>query len=480
MAEAKSIITSYAREVGFDLVKVASAQEFSEDRKITLDRIRDGLMDGLPWFNQSRVLRGANPQELLPGARSIICLGLNYFESSQDYGQDSPESETPFGKVARYAWGRDYHKIIKKRMRDYVAGERLGRERLGRERLGRERLGRERLGRERLGRERLGRERLGRENLAEDFKARWYVDDGPMLDRAAAHRAGLGWFGKNTNILTPSLGSWVFLGQIITDLDLEPDQPLKKTCGNCVRCIDACPTGAITAPYVVDNAKCISYLTIENRGDIPLALRPQIGDWIFGCDICQDVCPVNQKTSPAPTLWQRKEYEEDSPQHESPIGEVSAGDVSAAADRERTAGSTDKQERKRFPPGQAPPAAHSKIEVLDLVELLGMTEDDFRLRFRGSPILRAKRVGIQRNACVALGNKGDPVAVPALRLALSSDESLVRGHAAWALGNIGITGAREALQQAQTDEEDDSVLQEIDQALDCFKHLDSAATNPAC
>ena len=447
MPDIKSIITSYAREVGFDLVRVASAQEFAEDRKITLERIKDGLMDGLPWFNQSRVLRGANPQELLPGARSIICLGSNYFES----GQDFPETKAPVGKVARYAWGRDYHKIIKRRMRNYVEGL---------------------------------RGRLGRGNSAEEFKARWYIDDGPMLDRAAARRAGLGWFGKNTNILTPALGSWVFLGQIITDLDLEPDQPLKKTCGNCVRCIDACPTGAITAPYVVDNAKCISYLTIENRGEIPLALRPQIGDWIFGCDICQDVCPVNQKASPSPTLWQWKRHEGDGPLGDSPIidvsaGDVSAGDISPTADSEQTSGSTDTQKRSRFPSGQAPPAEHSKTAVLDLVELLGMTEEDFRVRFRGSPILRAKRVGIQRNACVALGNKGDPVAVPALRLALSSGESLVRGHAAWALGNIGNTEGREALEQAQTNEEDESVSQELVQALKCFKRLDSAATDPA-
>ena len=135
--------------------------------------------------------------------------------------------------------------------------------------------------------------------LGAEIAARWYVDDGPMLDRAAANRAGIGWFGKNTNILTPQFGSWVFLGQVITDLELEPDAPLKKSCGSCVRCIEDCPTGAIVAPYVVDNARCISYLTIENRGAIPGELRPLIGDWVFGCDICQDVCPVNRKAQPA-------------------------------------------------------------------------------------------------------------------------------------------------------------------------------------
>ena len=194
-------MTSYAKEVGFDLVRIASAEDFAEDRAVTLQRLKSGLMDGLPWFNQARVLRGTSPQTLLPGARSIICLGLNYFQNELE----SPHDEVPKGKVARYAWGRDYHTVVKKRMRDYVDGLRL--------------------------------------HLGTEFAARWYIDDGPMLDRAAAHRSGLGWFGKNTNILTPSLGSWVFLGQVVTDLEIPPDPPLKKTCGDCVRCIDACPPG---------------------------------------------------------------------------------------------------------------------------------------------------------------------------------------------------------------------------------------------
>ena len=411
----KSIITAYAREIGFDLVRVASAQEFDEDRKITLDRIRDGLMDGLPWFNESRVLRGTKPQDLLPGARSIICLGLNYFEG----GQDFPDSEAPAGKVARYAWGQDYHKVIKKLMRAYVEGLRV--------------------------------------KLGNEFAARWYVDDGPMLDRAAASRAGLGWFGKNTNILTPSLGSWVFLGQVVTDLELEPDQPLKKTCGNCVRCIDACPTGAIVAPYVIDNARCISYLTIENRGEIPLALRPQIGDWIFGCDICQDVCPVNNKTSPAPTLWQRQDI---------PLLQ-SGGLVNSQGNEQRQA--VPAEQKSEMP-------SRGRIATLDLIEILEMSEEAFRNRFRGSPILRAKRVGLQRNACVALGNRGDPVAVPALRQALSAGEALVRGHAAWALGQIGVPEAREALELAGADEQDEDVFKEIDQALKALDQSNSGAT----
>ena len=371
MPDLKSVVKECALELGFDLVRVTSAQEFAWDRDVTLDRLKDGLMDGLPWFNEDRVRRGADPESLLPGARSIICLGLSYHQPD---GQVLDPS-VPAGKVALYAWGSDYHRVMKTRMRQYVE------------------------------------ELSGR--LGVDIAARWYVDDGPMLDRAAAQRSGLGWFGKNTNILTSSHGSWVFLGQVITDLDLEPDAPLRKTCGSCVMCIDACPTGAIVAPYVIDNSRCISYLTIENRGPIPRELRPQMLDWVFGCDICQDVCPVNRKalTSKEPAFRQ---------------------------------------------------LAHGSLE---LVELLEMSEEDFRERFKGSPILRAKHTGLQRNACVALGNHGDPATVPALNRALGQGAMLVRGHAAWALGRIGTVEAKAALESASNLEPDAEVLEEISAAL---------------
>ena len=371
MPDLKSVVNECALELGFDLVRVTSAQEFAWDRDVTLERLKDGLMDGLPWFNEARVRRGADPQSLLPGARSIICLGLNYHQPS---GSDL-EPSAPAGKVALYAWGKDYHRVMKSRMRQYVE------------------------------------ELSGR--LGVNIAARWYVDDGPMLDRAAAQRSGLGWFGKNTNILTSSHGSWVFLGQVITDLELDPDPPLRKTCGSCVRCIDACPTGAIVAPYVIDNSRCISYLTIENRGPIPRELRPQMLDWIFGCDICQDVCPVNRKALPA----------------------------REPAFREQARGS------------------------LELVELLEMSEEVFRERFRGSPILRAKLTGLQRNACVALGNHRDPETVPALSRALGQGAPLVRGHAAWALGRIGTAEAKKALESAGRLELEEEVLEEISAAL---------------
>ena len=391
----KTTVTDYALAMGFDLVRVTSAEEFVRDRDAALERINDGLMDGLPWYHEGRVRRGANPQELLLGARSIICLGLNYY---QDDGTEQKPGR-PTGRVARYAWLRDYHKVMKKRMRAYVEGL--------------------------------------SEQLGTTVSARWYVDDGPMLDRAAAARSGLGWFGKNTNILTGSHGSWIFLGQIITDLDLEPDAPSKKTCGECVRCIDACPTGAIVAPYVIDNARCISYQTIENRGPIPLELRPQMLDWVFGCDICQDVCPVNRKAVPAGSpLWDQ------APSGVVPLDGPAAGPVKAQAGRSYG------------------------LAALDLLELVETTEEEFRRRFRGTPVLRAKHTGLRRNACVALGNIGDPAAVPALSRVLTHAEPLVRGHAAWALGRIGTPEAEEALKNALTLEADASVLTEIRMALD--------------
>ena len=390
----KKTATDYALAMGFDLVRVTSAEEFVRDRDAALERINDGLMDGLPWYHEGRVRRGTNPQELLPEARSIICLGLNYYQDDGAQG----ETGLPVGRVARYAWLRDYHRVMKKRMRAYVEG-------------------------------------LSKQ-LGTAVSARWYVDDGPMLDRAAAARAGLGWFGKNANILTGSHGSWIFLGQIITDLDLEPDAPSKKTCGACVRCIDACPTGAIVAPYVIDNARCISYQTIENRGPIPLELRPRMLDWVFGCDICQDVCPVNRKAVPAgSSMWDREAS------GEGPLDGTAEGPVKAEAGQ---------------PQG---------LTALDLLELAEITEQEFHNRFRGTPVMRAKHAGIRRNACVALGNIGDPAAVPVLRRVLGSAEPLVRGHAAWALGQIGTPEAKEALNNALAAEADADVLIEIRTAL---------------
>ena len=371
MGQLERQVKQLALELGFDIVGLASAEPFIRDREAALERVRQGLMDGLPWFTEERVLRASDPGSLLPGAKSIISVAMSYHT-----GEAREDDAEPRGRVARYAWGDDYHKVMKKRLRQLAdsLGERLGR----------------------------------------PVKARIFVDDGPMLERAAAERAGIGWFGKNANILTSTHGSWVFLGQLITDLELEPDEPLKKTCGTCRICIDKCPTGAIVAPYVIDNNRCISYLTIECRGAIPRNLRPLVGDWVFGCDICQDVCPVNKK---------------------------------ALQSRE-----TGFQQRHGF-------AAPS------LIPLLSLTDDEFRERFRNSPIKRAKRVGLQRNVCVALGNIGDPVAIPPLTAALGEAEPLVRAHAAWALGRIGGPEALRSLERALGMEEDQGIREEIDLAI---------------
>ena len=366
----ENTVRAYAKELGFNLVGITSAEPFLRDEQAALKRVQDGMMDGLRWYTEERVRRANRPQVLLEEAQSVISLAISYNTGAP------PSGDKLSGKIARYAWGDDYHDVIKKRLRQFCDGL---------------------------------EERLGR-----PIRTRIFVDDGPMNDRAAAERAGLGWFGKNTNILTPSHGSWVFLAQVITDLEMTPDEPLKKTCGSCVLCIDACPTGAIVAPYVLDNRKCISFLTIELRGPIPKDMRPLIGDWVFGCDICQDVCPVNRKAAVGlePAFQKRHDF-------------------------------------------SAP----------DLIPLLELDDEGFRERFRNSPVKRAKRAGLQRNVCVALGNIGDAAAVPALSKALESDSDLVRGHAAWSLGRIGGNEAENALQSALEKPQEEEVMVELQDAL---------------
>ena len=240
------------------------------------------------------------------------------------------------------------------------------------------------------------------------------------------------------------------------------------------RCL---PTGAIIGPYVLDNTRCISYLTIENRGEIPANLRPLVGDWVFGCDICQDVCPVNRKAAPSDrALWER-----DSGQNESQTmrGQIPAspGLKSGTRIKRGEGGAFDIETggqgiyQKAQSSTSRPAGA---IETLDLIELLEMSEEDFRDRFRDSPIRRAKRLGLQRNACVALGNRRDPVAIPALRRALVEGEPLVRGHAAWALGSIGAAHTQSALEDGKAKESDGWVLQEITDALSRLMSQESA------
>ncbi|MCL0105166.1 tRNA epoxyqueuosine(34) reductase QueG [Dehalococcoidia bacterium] len=364
-------IKSQGKNLGFDLVSIATAEPFYGDELEALKRIRDGHMDGLSWYTEDRVRKMNRPGLLLEGAKSIISVGVSYLE------QDGESEKLLSGRVSRYARGADYHSVLKLRLRKF-------------------------------------RDAVS-DILGKNLNTRIFVDDGPMNDKGAARRSGLGWMGKNTNILTPTHGSWIFLGQLILDVALKPDIPLKKTCGNCTKCIDDCPTGAIVAPYVVDNSRCISYLTIELKGSIPIHLRPLMGDWIFGCDICQDVCPVNKKAEMGklPEFKQR--------------------------------------------PGFSTPS---------LVEILNLDQETFSKVYKGSPIKRAKLAGLKRNACVALGNNGDAVAIKPLSRVLFDSPAVVRGHAAWALGRLGGPESEKYLRKALVNEDDVDIRCEIQSALD--------------
>ncbi len=358
-----------ARSVGFDLVGVTTSDPLVP-HDCHLETWVERGMHGAMNYVADHAPRAARPADVVQGARSAVVVGLAY-----RWDEPGPEDGRLRGRVSAYAWGTDYHRVME---------EKLGA---------------------------LSRFLVERGATV----ARYYVDTGPLLDRALAHRAGLGWFGKNTMLITRAgYGSYVFLGEILTDLALTPDPPAEGSCGRCRICLDECPTSAIVAPFVVDARRCISYLTIELRGWIPRDLRPLMGTWVYGCDICQDVCPHN-------TL-------------------VRAGVHAEFAPRRDVA----------FP---------------DLLELLHLDEATYQARFRHSAIKRAKRQGLRRNAAVALGNLRDRRAVPALTEALGDDDPIVRGHAAWALGRIGGEGAAAALRERAQVEADAEVLAEIDAAV---------------
>jgi epoxyqueuosine reductase len=363
-------IKSYALTLGFDLVGVTPATPPPHGAAYT-EWAAQGYAGEMTYLTRHPEKR-EDPRTLLPGAQSILLVAMNYH---------SPPSEVhaepaPAGVVARYARGMDYHEVMKRKLEDLLA--------------------------------------FVRTEARKPVQARIYVDTGPVLERDFAVRAGLGWYGKHTNLIHKRLGSWLLLGEILTDLELAYDRPATDHCGTCTRCIEACPTEAILAPYVLDARRCIAYLTIELKGSIPEARRAWIGNRIFGCDDCQEVCPWNRR---APVTGEAAFYPR--PLTDSP----------------------------------------------SLIALLQLTPDAFRHHFKGSPIKRAKRRGLLRNVAVALGNSGDPGAVPALTDALADEEPLVRGHAAWALGRLGGTQARQALEQAKRREEEPDVIQEIDRAL---------------
>jgi epoxyqueuosine reductase len=327
-------------ESGLDVVGVASAAA-----PPTLAFLREWVSRGYAGemaYLHGQVERRSDLRVAFPWARSVVCAGLQY-DTPHEYSTQAPPER---GWISRYAWGDDYHDVMKALLD--AAVERV-------------------------------RGALG------PFEARTYVDTGPVVERAYAAAAGLGAWGKNTCLLHPEHGSWFFLGEIVTDLDLPPDAPRTDMCGRCTACLDACPTGAFPAPFVLDATRCISYLTIEVKGALPEDRRAGLGRHVFGCDICQDVCP-----------WNRR--------------------------RRRRGG-------KAFEPrpgGFAP--------ALD--ELAGLDDEAFRERFRRSPVKRAKRRGLLRNVAVALGNSGDRSHRPVLERLAADEDPVVSAHARWALERL--------------------------------------------
>lgn len=367
-------VKALCREAGFPLVGVAAAVRAEGARAAAMRALEAGQLGEMGWMDTEWLERATDPGRFLAGARSLVVVGL----PARAPDPPKPGDGVRRGVVARYARGRDYHRVFESRLRKVV---------------------------------RQLRAEFGAE-------ARATVDYGPLLERPYAAAAGLGWLGKSTMLLVPGFGPWVLLGVIATTLELEPDPPVRKTCGACRRCIVACPTGAISADGgVVDARRCISYLTIELRGPIPRELRQAIGTRVFGCDDCLDACPVGAGR------WE--------------------GDAElAAAD-----------------PGRAWPALRGFIE---------MDQAAFEARYRGTALMRAKREGMARNACIALGNAGTREDAEVLVGALDDASALVRGHAAWALGRLGRrTGAAVSgwLRKRLAVEEEEWVREELRLAL---------------
>jgi epoxyqueuosine reductase len=405
-------IKEYAYTLGFDSVRITSAEAFPEAERVIKERIDQGLMDGLPWFTAERSEVSCHPDALLPEAQSIITLAMVYLTEQPESLEQTAQCNDngPRGRISRYAWGDDYHETIKSKLYQYAEWLRD----------------------------------YAHNEAGNAVETRVFVDTGRMVDRAVAQRAGLGWYGKNTNILTKEWGSWVFLAEIVTNLPLQADTPIKTSCGSCEICLHACPTQALPAPYVLDTPRCISFLTIELRGSIPIELRPLMGNLIFGCDICQEVCPVN-------TIAEKR------------LG--MRGQSSLATSATQATSTTTRAKPVTFHPRAEFRPRDSVGSSPELIPLLSLTEEQFRERFRRSPIRRTKRRGLLRNVCVALGNSGDPQAIPALSHALHDSEPLIRGHAAWALGRIAGKQAHDALETALLEEQDAEVRKEIQYAL---------------
>jgi epoxyqueuosine reductase len=346
-------IKEQGRSLGFELIGIAPAAPAD-----SFDRLQDWLAQGfageMAYMHKHEAAR-SSPTSILPAVRSVVMVGMNYQASGgrqspvdfavQTRGADALRSLV--ARVARYAQGADYHDVLRDKLNRLLAW--------------------------------IQQEVPG-------CQGRGVVDTAPLLERDFARRAGLGWFGKNTMLLNKRQGSYFFLGALLLDLNLPADAPHPTNhCGTCTACLDACPTQAFVSPGVLDSRRCISYLTIELRGPIPEEFREPTGDWLFGCDVCQEVCPWNRKA-----------------------------------------------------PGTNEPAFQPRpeLEAVDPIELLGLSEEEFRQRFRGTALLRTKRRGLLRNAAIVLGNSGNPAALPALRRALGDEEPLVREAAEWAIGRI--------------------------------------------
>ncbi|MEA2658562.1 MAG: epoxyqueuosine reductase [Candidatus Binatota bacterium] len=369
-AELSEKIKEAAQQLGFALVGISPVMSPPHEESFAR-WLRRELAGELEYMRRTESLR-RDPRRLVPWAKSVISVGMNYYTAFPR----PPMSTQPNGWISRYAWGEDYHNVIKRRLESLLERIRI--------------------------------------IHGTPVEGRPFVDGGPVLERDFAGVAGLGWIGKNTQLISPKKGSWFFLGELFVDLPLTYDRPLRDRCGKCDLCLKACPTGAFVGPYVLDARRCISYLTIELKGFIPRHLRPLIGDHIFGCDICQEVCPYNVKAEPT----------------------------------------TDQAYQPK-----------TGLHAPQLIPLLSLDQEAFRIRFHGSPILRAKRRGLLRNVAVALGNIQSPEALPALIGALDDDEALVRGHVAWALGRIGGAQAAAALQRRLVTEQDGEVIGEIKEAL---------------
>ena len=331
-------IKSWAAELGFDDCRIATAKRATHADDFD-EWLEDGRNGDMAWLERNPARR-ADPREVLPGCKSVICLAINYYTGSSPFPEGHPQDY----RIAKYSWNNDYHDMVEKRLAEFDAKlKELG------------------------------------------GTQRYYVDTGPVLERDFATDAGLGWNGKSTVQIHRHLGTWTFLAELLTTLDLTPDSAFGDHCGKCTRCIDACPTQAITAPHKVDARRCISYLTIENKGPIPVEFRRAIGDRIYGCDECLDVCP-----------WNRF----------------------AKISREISF--------------QARPTIFSH----KLRDFLEMDDEAFRTVFAKSPIKRIKRPRFLRNVCVALGNTGSPEDIPLLRKASSDADPLIAEHADWAILTI--------------------------------------------